>query len=267
VENEIAGADWRDMVRTGLDDTEGGETFAAWATDDDRDTEAKIPVTLSGGMWRLRKANGDLVTGQCRDQHTRASIKLKTGDATTRWMGFSLIARDRRDVRPDILALVWQRHTQALPKLIEYGRNYLIASGHKMQPNVLEAAAADALVIMMYGKRRGLRTHGPTLRMRDAQFRLRHGTLGPLRDVALRAYLRRYKEAVERFARVFDWVPTRYNTAHGSGFAADSLWHPERSTGRRSPGLLISGFGHNENGKVSPVHKLAIAAGRERIAA
>lgn len=244
MEPNIAGADLRDVVRTGLDDEDGHEVFASWAGDEDCDDGTRIPVTLSGGLWRLRKSDGTVVTGQARDTNTRGTAKLRTHDGSTRALGYALITKDRRDVRPDLLRLLWDRDMRTLPKLIGYGRDYLHGSGHDRSSDALEAAAADALLIMVQGHRRGLRARYPTLRIRETQFRLHHGGFGLLRKAALQAFRRRYQEACERFRAVHDWAPTSYGIGRG-GFKSDSLWHPERI----KRGLLTTSFPHNQRGK------------------
>lgn len=271
MEPNIAGADLRDVVRTGLDDEDGNEVIASWTGDEDHDDGTRTPVTLSGGLWRLRKPDGTTVTGQARDTNTRGTVKLRSHDASARALGYSLITSDRRDVRPDLLQLVWDHDLLTLPKLICYGRDYLRASGHARPNDVLEAAAADALLILMHGTRRQRRApkptarvvfgikiesapkpdyrhpgpRPPTLRSREDQFHIGRGTFGVSRLAALLVFDRRYREACERFRVVFDWTPTSNNTGRGNGFVADSLWHPERI--RR--GLLTSAFPHNQRGK------------------
>jgi hypothetical protein len=252
MEPNTAGADLRDVVRTGLDDEDGNEVIASWTGDEDHDDGTRTPVTLSGGLWWLRKPDGTIVTGQARDTNTRGTARLRSHDASARALGYSLITGDRRDVRPDLLRLVWDHDLLALPKLIGYGRDYLRASGHTRPNDVLEAAAADALLILMHGTRRQRRTpdyrhpgpRPPTLRNREDQFHIGRGTFGVSRLAALLVFDRRYWEACERFRVVFDWTPTSNNIGHG-GFAPDSLWHPERI--RR--GLLTSAFPHNRKSK------------------
>lgn len=286
---DTPGADLRHVVRTGLDDADGNEVIASWTGDEDHDDGTRTPVTLSGGLWQLRKADGTIVTGQARDTNTRGTVKLRSHDASARAFGYALIAKDPRDVRPDLLRLVWDHELRTLPKLIRYGRDYLRASGHTRPDDVLEAAAADALLILVHGTRRrrppprpitrmvlGVEIadppapdyrhpapRPPTLRSRDDQFHMQHGAFGLLRDAALLAFHRRYREACERFRLIFDWTPTTNGSVRGNGFVADSLWHPERM--RR--GLLTTAFPHNQGGKEDHTVPRFPAAGRERIAA
>lgn len=258
-ENETPLADIAHGAVAGLDEEDGGADALLWHDydpdighyDDRDDDSALIQVQLSGAVWSRCRDDGVMVIGQARDRHTMATVPLRTSDDSNRWLGFALIGTDPRDVRPDLLALVWQRNTRTLPKLIRYGRDYLRAMGHDHDTDLLNAAAADALLIVAYGRRRGdgtgrqrkggtdtagaqvkrHRPRRPTVREREAQFCMGHdGTYARLRDAVEAAYRKRYQEAATAFADVDNWRPTPTRRARGSGWPEGRPWQPSVTT-------------------------------------
>lgn len=216
------------------------------ALDDDGSTTVeRVPVVLSDSLYGVRSPAGDLIVGQMRDRNTFATVALKSGDNATRWLGFALIGRGPYDIRPDLLALVWQRNLIGVERCIRYGANYLLASGHDLDMALLQAAAADALLILVYGETRGdgnpnakraikrHRPQRPTLRKHERQFKLAHGTWAPLRDAALTAYKRRYGEAVAAYADMPVGRALRSGRSYSSGFRADPLHRDQWAASRR----------------------------------
>lgn len=199
-----------------------------------------VPVVLSGGIWGLRNKNGDAVHGQERDYKTRATTTLPSGDNSSRWFGLALIDTDPRDIRADLLALIWQRHMIGLERCIRYGAGYLLALGYNCATDVRQAAAADALLILAYRRtRRGKhleklpRHRRPTLRERERQFKLASGKWAPMRDAAEKAYRRRYREAAQLYAAVDDWRPLPNGRSFERGIKPDPLHRALWTRGRR----------------------------------
>lgn len=217
-----------------------------YALDDDNSTTVeRTPIILAGGVWARVDQNGKTHTGAMSTKNTHAAVALKSGDSANKWLGFALIGKGSHDIRPDLLALRWQRNLIGVERCIQYGANYLLASGHDLDMDLLKTAAADALLILTYGETRGdgspnakrlikrHRPRRPTLRQRDDQFKLGHGTWGPLRDAALKAYRRRYREAVARFYGVDNWRPVFDGRSYSSGFPDDKLDRGQWSAHRR----------------------------------
>lgn len=273
---------WRDVIEELADQPIFGAGREDWpvptradcALDDDGTTRLeRTPVVLDGGTWTL-VVDGKAYAGAMAPKNTRGVVALKSSDDSTRWMGFALIGKGPHDIRPDLLALVWQRSLIGVERCIQYGASYLLASGHDLDTDLLQAAAADALLILTYGETRGdgtgrkradgrytaggqvkrHRPRRPTLRSRDDQFKLAHGTWGTLRDAALKAYRRRYREAVALFTDMDNWRPQTNGRSYASGFPDDKLdrgqWSPHRQRmvvwieAVRS-GRLTSPFRHN----------------------
>lgn len=205
--------------------------------DPDKPTRLEfLPVVQVGGIWIRVDKNGKVHAGVKAPKKT-GMVPLKSHDDSTRWLGFALTGKGPHDIRPDLLALVWQRNLIGVERCIQYGANYLLASGHDLNMDLLQAAAADALLILVYGETRGdgnpkakrrikrHRPRRPTLHQRERQFKLQNGTWAPLRDAAGKAYRRRYREAVATFAAIDNWRPTPTGRNFSRGFA-EPEWLP-----------------------------------------
>jgi len=244
--------------------------------DDDSATSAeRVPVELAGGVWiRVDKA-GKVHAGPMAPKKTRGVVAPRSSDHSTRWLGFALIGRGPHDIRPDLLALVWQRNLIGVERCIRYGANYLRASGHDHDMDLLQCVAADALLILTYGETRGdgtgrkrsdgsytaggqIRRHRPkrpTLHQRERQFIKANGGWGTMRKAVLKAYRRRYREAVALFAEVYNWRPLSNGRSYASGFKPDPLHRDQWMESRRvladrieasRSGLLISADCYND---------------------
>lgn len=245
---------WRDVIEEladrpifGAGREELHVQAGGYALDDDRSTFVEhTPVVLAGDCWiRIDKA-GKVHAGMMAPKKTRGVVALKSGDDSNRWLGFALIGKGPHDIRPDLLALVRERNLIGVERCIRYGANYLLASGHHLDMGLLQAAAADALLILVYGETRGdgnlnakraikrHRPQRPTLRKRERQFELAHGTWAPLRDAALTAYKRRYGEAVAAYADMPVGRVLRSGRSYSSGFRADPLHRDEWTASRRA---------------------------------
>lgn len=252
---------WRDVIEEladlpifGAGREELPVAVGGYALDDDGATTVeRIPVELAGDCWiRIDKA-GKVHAGAMAPKKTRGVVALKSSDDSTRWLGFALIGKGPHDIRPDLLALVRKHNLIGVERCIRYGASYLLASGHDLDAELLQAAAADALLTLVYGETRGdgtgrrradgsytaggqvkrHRPRRPTLRQRESQFKLAHDTWAPLRDAALDAYRRRFREAMALFAGVDNWRPTHYGRTYVSGFPVDKLDRNQWSAHRR----------------------------------
>ncbi|THD03722.1 hypothetical protein B1991_18255 [Rhodanobacter lindaniclasticus] len=232
----------------GLDDPDAADagldvadelTFSA-GSDSDKPTQLEyLPVERRGDLWIRVDKEGKVHAG-VKAPRKAGMVARRSTDQSARWMGFSMIGKGRHDVRPDLLALVWQRNLIGVERCIQYGANYLLASGHHRNMDMLQTAAADALLILVYGETRGdgdgdqevgqwikcHRPHRPTLHERDRQFKRRNGTLAPLRKAALKVYRRRYREAVALFADADNWRPTPTGRSFARAFA-EPAWLPD----------------------------------------
>jgi hypothetical protein len=212
----------------------------------DAPTRAELMPVYDGDVfWTRQRQDGSTIVGVQRDRKTTATVALPSGDNSNRWLGFALAGKGPHDIRPDLLALVWQHNLIGVERCIRYGACYLLASGHHLDMDLLQAAAADALLILAYGETRGdgigrkradgsytaggqvkrHRPRRPTQRQRESRFKLEHGTWGSLRDAALKAYKRRYREAVALFRNVDNWRPTPTGRSFSHGFA-EPEWLP-----------------------------------------
>lgn len=263
---------WRDVIEEladrpifGAGREEPPVSVGGYALDDDRSTFVEhTPVVLAGDCWiRIDKA-GKVHAGVMAPKKTRGVVALKSSDDSTRWLGFALIKKGPRDIRPDLLALVWQRNLIGVERCIRYGASYLLASGHHLDMALLQAVAADALLILTYGDTRGdgnpnakrlikrHRPRRPTLRQRESQFHLAHDTWAPLRDAALTAYRRRYREAVELFAALDNWRPMHYGRSYASGFPDDPLDRGQWSARRRR---IVEWIEAMRSGRLTPADR------------
>lgn len=241
----------------GLDDPDAADagmdvadelTFSA-GSDSDKPTQLEyLPVERRGDLWIHVDKEGKVHAG-VKAPRKAGMVARRSSDQSARYMGFSMVGKGRHDIRPDLLALVWQRNLTGLESCIRYGAAYLLASGHDLDMELLLAVAADALLILVYGETRGdgtgrkradgsytaggqVKRHRPTrptLRARERQFKMENGSWGILRDAAGRAYRRRYREAVALFADVDNWRPTPTGRSFARGFA-DSAWLPNYTT-------------------------------------
>lgn len=234
------------------------------------DMTAELSVWEHGGLWKMRRKDGSTVVGPKADRKTQATVALRSSNDSNKWLGLALIATDPRDIRPDLLGLVRQRNLVGVERCIRYGANYLLASGHDLDMGLLLAAAADALLILVYGETRGdgtgrkrrddsytaggqvkrHRPRRPTLRARENQFKMGHdGTWAELRDAALKAYRRRLREAAALFAAVDNWRPTPTGRSFSRGFA-EPKWLPN-STKVEMTGPMANLF-HTRHPTVPP---------------
>jgi hypothetical protein len=149
------------------------------------------------------------------------------------------------DPRPRLLALVrWQAGGE-LEQVMAYGANYVRAwaamGGRTYAADVLAAAAADALAIVVAGResrapRAGAcvnRQRQPvrvSLAVRAKALRMDVAVYGELRKVALSAYTRRLVEAEARYTVVDDYRPVSNGRHYGDAFARDIRMQPNITT-------------------------------------
>ena len=112
-------------------------------------------------------------------------------------MALSFMAQGPHDIRPDLLLYVVAKDRTRLPRLFEYGCNYLAAwaarRGLKVTEDVLQVCTVDALAILAD------RTAPYSVRTRAAELHVRASTLGAVRRCAVSAFTSRYREAVEAY--------------------------------------------------------------------
>lgn len=269
--SEIPAADARDAIVGGLNDPEAaaaGMDVAGMLTwgDDPKDAPDRIialPVYYAG-VRVIKDAAGKRKVVPASDRKSGANVRPRTSNRSDAWLALALIRKGRHDCRPNLLALVKFGAGNALEQLIDYGANYVKAwaamAGREYATDVLQAAAADALHIVVSGETRvrhkqrndelpwwerkpgkrdeaqrppsiakAKQTPRVTVAARAKQLGINNAVFGELRRVAICAYERRLQEAEARAAKVSDYTPVRYNVASNS-IQRTMRWKPNRTT-------------------------------------
>lgn len=267
---DIAAADARDLIVGGLADPESAahgvdvRGTLTWGDPEDvPDRNVAIP-TYYVGVRGIRDAEGHRKVVPASDHKTGGEIRPRASNRTDVWLALALIRKGPHDCRPDLLALVKFGAGGDIEQLIKYGANYVRAwaamAGRDYPAEVLQAAAADALHIVVQGETRSARkrtdselpwwerkpgrrdasTRPPsiakarqtprvTLATRAKELGIDNAVFGELRRVAICSYERRLQEAEARAAKVSDYTPMRYNIASNS-VPRISRWKSSRTT-------------------------------------
>lgn len=222
--------------------------FRSDADPDATERQARLPVYKTVLYYYTNK-NGHRVVAQGDDRAMFTTIAPRRSDQSRQWMGLSLMRRGAHDVRPVLLALVRYQAGGNLEQVIGYGANYVRAwaamGGRTYAADVLAAAAADALAIVVAGResrapRKNPKQPHPVCRLRQPvrvsaasrakELRMDTSTYGALRLVALQGYMRRLKEAEARFTVVDDYRPLASGRHFGNAFAREGQWIKPRTT-------------------------------------
>jgi hypothetical protein len=242
-------------------ESEVGRQQCGMESDDAVAPAESLPVYRSVGYWRDREgawcktthgfaseaafARGECVLGQGSHWQEAAALSylalpipyflLPNPPA----VGAEFQRRNPHDVRPALLLLMYGEDLRALSTCIQYGANYLQAwctsRGKAFSKPAKLAAAGDALSLIFRTRgrrgtgRRTRRPNTPSLAERSRQFGGRNADYQELRALMVATYLRRLREAEERFLECANYTAPKTGNSHGSGFAVESWWHPERS--------------------------------------
>jgi len=269
--SEMPAADARDAIVGGLSDPDAAAAgmdvrgTLTWGDPEDiPDRNAALPAYYVG-VREIRDAEGKHKIVPASDRKSGAEVRPRTSNRSDAWLALALIRKGRHDCRPNLLALVKFGAGNALEQLIDYGACYVKAwaamAGREYSRNVLQAAAADALHIVVGGETRvrhkrrkdelpwwerepgkrdapasrppsiakARQTPRVPVAARAKQLGIDNAVFGELRRVAICAYERRLQEAEARVARVSDYTPMRYNIASNSVPRA-ARWKPNRTT-------------------------------------
>ena len=270
--SEMPAADARDAIVGGLSDPDAAAAGVdirgtlSWVgeTDEIVDRTSSIPVHKAG-LVAIRNAKGQKVVAAGFEKTQGSVIRPRVFSRSDAWLALALIRSGPHDCRPGLLALIKFGAGGSLVPLIEYGANYVRAwaamAGREYSTEVLHAAAADALHIVvggetrvrhnrrkdelpwwehMPGKRDAPASRPPSIAKarqtprvpvaaRAKQLGIDNAVFGELRRVAICAYERRLQEAEARVAKVSDYTPMRYNIASNSVPRA-TRWKSNRTT-------------------------------------
>jgi hypothetical protein len=263
-------ADARDLIPCGLSDpgaTDGDEVaeplqFLSDADPDANEQQARLPVRMTE-LWNRTDAEGNKVVGPARERTTGATVAPRSSDQSRRGLALALMRTGLYDVKPGLLALVRFGFAGDLDQVIGYGVNYVRSwaemAGREYPADVLRAAAADALAVVVARgddkKSRAPRAsacinrHRQPVRMpiseRTLELGIRNTTYGELLSVAVKAYRRRLDAAERRYIVVDNYLPITSGRSYGGGFSHESKWMPNRTTVELT-GVLAATY-HNRN--------------------
>lgn len=246
-------ADARDLTPRGLSDpgADGGPEDAGEPllflgdADPDAPTRQETVSVRTTALWTRTHADGHTVVGLARERTTRATVAPRTSDQSRRWLGLALMRAGPYDPRPGLLALVKWRAGGELEQVIAYGANYVKAwaamAGKEYPADVLRAAAADALAVVVAGRESRAPRIGAcvnrqrqpvrvSLAVRAKALCMDVAVYGELRMVALQGYMRRLKEAEARYTVVDDYRPVSSGRHYGDAFSRDIRMQPNITT-------------------------------------
>jgi hypothetical protein len=215
-----------------------------------------VPVQLAGQRWTITNLKkGKIYTGLKRPQHTSmSSTAARTPDASQRGLALALMRRGPYDVRPGLLALVRFAMPGELEEIMRYGAGYVQSwaalAGRTYAGDVLQAAAADALAIVLAGResrapRKNPRHTHPlgrlkrpvrvSLAVRAKALHIDVAVYRELRKVALSAFTRRLREATARYRVADNYRPVANGRrGDGNGLARGIRMQPNVTTAELS---------------------------------